>query len=266
MSPATYILTYRENETPQRRANLDAVIAWLGRFPLINVIVVEQDALPTLPRELPHPQCSVAFAYNPGPFNKSWGLNIGARLAQTPLLGFGDGDLIVGDALMQSYQLLEHSVQAVKPYRRLIDLSEEESLPVRAGDFGRVPTRDANHSNRDGIGERIVFAGGSFVIRRDAFFSLGGWDERFRGWGGEDDALSYRIERTRLSCTELDIAPALHLWHPRPRAATFEQPHYADNARLVADYPRYADAQLQRLAEVQVQLVGNINKYRPVSA
>ena len=266
MTPATYILTYREGQTPHRRANLDAVLAWLARIPLVNVIVVEQDTLPTLTSALPHPQSTIVFAYNPGPFNKSWGLNVGARYSQTPLLGFGDGDVIVGEALLQSYQLLERGVEAVKPYRRLIDLTDEESAPVRAGDFDRSPVRDSGQTDRSGIGERLVFAGGSFVIRRQAFFSLGGWDERFRGWGGEDDALSYRIERSRLACTELDIAPALHLWHPRQRETTFDQPHYAANARLVADYPRYADAQLERLAEVQMQLNGNIDKYRPLPA
>ncbi len=83
-------------------------------------------------------------------------------------------------------------MQAVKPYRRLIDLSAEETQPILAGGFDRIPPRNETDSpNREGIGERIVFAGGSFVIRREAFVALGGWDERFRGWGGEDDALSY---------------------------------------------------------------------------
>ncbi len=264
MTVATYILTYRDGGVPQRRANLDAVLAWLARFTQVSVIVVEQDVAPTLPTPLPYPRCHGVFAYNPGPFNKSWGYNVGARLTQTAMLGFGDADVIVGDALWESFQLLEHNMLAVKPYRRLLDLSEEESGPVRAGDFDRIPQRSATAPpNREAIGERIVFAGGSFVIRIEAFHALGGWDERFVGWGGEDDAFSYRIERARLRCTELDVAPAMHLWHPRPREMTFEQPCYAANARLVADYARYADAQLQRLAEVQLQLNGNIDKYRP---
>ena len=264
MTVATYILTYRDGGLPQRRANLDAVLAWLARFTHISVIVVEQDVAPTLPAPLPYPRCHGVFAYNPGPFNKSWGYNVGARLAQSAMLGFGDADVIVGAALWDAFQLLEHHMLAVKPYRRLLDLSEEESRPVLAGDFERIPQRDAaSPPNREAIGERIVFAGGSFVIRLEAFNAPGGWDERFVGWGGEDDAFSYRIERARLRCTELDEAPAMHLWHPRPREITFDQPNYAANARLVADYARYADAQLQRLVEVQLQLNGNIDKYRP---
>ena len=266
MSQATYILTYRADANGERRRNLDAVLGWLAGQPQVAVIVVEQDAAPTL-EAVPHPRCQVLFAYNPGAFNKGWGLNIGFRLAQSEWIGFGDGDVIVGDALWQSFQLLRQGLLAVKPYRQLIDLTEEESVPVRAGAFKRVPARPANvPQNRDPIGERLVFAGGSFVIHRQAFVALGGWDERFRGWGGEDDALSWRIERSRLSCTELDIAPALHLWHARPREATFGQPHYAANQRLLDDYRNYADAQLERLAEVQLQLAGYREKYRPMAA
>lgn len=265
MTSAAYVLTYRGNNDPHRRANLDAVLDWLAPMTQIEVVVVEQDVLPTLPRELPHPRCRVVFAYNPGPFNKSWGLNVGFRLTQSALLGFGDADIITGETLPRAYQLLGQGMQAAKPYRRLIDLSPEETRLVLDGAVDQVPHRsETGGRNREDIGERIVFAGGSFVIRREAFVALGGWDERFRGWGGEDDALSYRIERSGLACTEIDIGPALHLWHPR--AATFGQPYYEDNLRLLDEYPKYADAQLSRLAQVQMQLIGNIGKYRPLNA
>lgn len=266
MSQATYILTYRADREGQRRRNLEAVLAWLAGFAQIDVVVVEQDVAPT-ELALPRQRCQALFAYNPGPFNKSWGLNVGFRAAQTQWLGFGDADVIVGDALWQSFELLRQGLLAVKPYRRLIDLDEEESKPVRAGNFTRVPARDPRAApSREGIGEHVVFAGGSFVIHRHAFAALGGWDERFLGWGGEDDALSYRIERSRIACTELDVSPAMHLWHARPREATFDQPSYAANRQLLDDYRRYADAQLDRLAEVQMQVLGRREKYRPLSA
>jgi len=265
MSEATYVLTYRADREGQRKRNLEAVLAWLGGFAQIDVVVVEQDVAPTS-LALPHSRCQAVFAYNPGPFNKGWGFNVGFHAAKTQWLGFGDADVIVGDALWQSFQLLRQGLLAVKPYRRLIDLTEEESRTVRAGD-ARIPARDPRAApNREGIGEHVVFAGGSFVIHRHAFVALGGWDERFRGWGGEDDAFSYRIERSRIACTELDISPAMHLWHARPRETTFEQPFYNANRQLLDDYKTYADAQLDRLAEVQMQVIGRREKYRPPSA
>jgi len=45
-----------------------------------------------------------------------------------------------------------------------------------------VPTDDAllaARRDRDAIGERLVLCGGWFAMRRDAFYALGGFDERF---------------------------------------------------------------------------------------
>ncbi len=264
MQKISYILTWRDGEGSQRRDNLLTVLAWLARYPQFEPIVVEQNDAPYLSGALPHPNCTLLFAYNPGTFNKSWGLNVGFRHSQQSWLAFADADIVLGDALAATVEHLDKGYQAIKPYRRLIDLTESESAHVRAGEFDWLPQRtDPAAPNREGVGEHIVFAGGVFLIARAAFGRMGGWDERFRGWGGEDDAMSYRLERARVPAIELDRRPALHLAHPRPRDATFEQPHYAANRALLESYQQLEDAQLERLAEIQMQIVGNREKYRP---
>lgn len=262
---ASYLITYREGDDPERRANLQAVLAWLTGFPELEVIVVEQDSAP----RFAVPQTPAAyrqiFAYNPGPFNKSWGFNVGFRFASTPILSFGDGDVIVPGAQMaQALDACARSYVTVNPYRRIVDLTPEESATVRRGAFDYAPVRAVDAApNREGIGEKVVFCGGVFVIRRDAFVHLGGWDERFRGWGGEDDAMTYLVQRARLCAVELDERPALHLHHARLPENTFGQPHYAANRQLLADYREYSDDQLRRLAEVLMHCSGHREKYRP---
>ncbi|MDE1961200.1 MAG: hypothetical protein KGH80_06345 [Xanthomonadaceae bacterium] len=263
MQKIGYILTWRDGEDASRRANLFAVLAWLARQPQFEPILVEQDTAPHLDGGLPHPDCRHVFAYNPGPFNKSWGLNVGFRHSAHAWLAFADADLVLGASLAGALEHVDKGYWAIKPYRRLIDLDESESVRVRGGEFDFVPDRHGAAPNRDGVGERIVFAGGVFLIARTAFVRLGGWDERFRGWGGEDDAFSYRLERARAPALELDIRPAVHLAHPRPRAATFEQPHYAANCSLLEAYRHLEDAQLERFSEIQAQVIGNRDKYRP---
>ena len=78
---AACIVTYRGAPGSDRRANLDAVLAWLARSPDLGTIVVEQDTHPRLAPPLPHPGARVVFAYNAGPFNRAWGLNVGARMS-----------------------------------------------------------------------------------------------------------------------------------------------------------------------------------------
>lgn len=263
MQKIGYILTWRNSEDASRRANLFAVLAWLARHPQFDPILVEQDTVPNLDGGLPHPECRHVFAYNPGPFNKSWGLNVGYRNSAHAWLAFADADLVLGAALADALEHVDKGYWAIKPYRRLIDLDESESARVRGGEFDFVPDRNGVAPNRDGVGEHIVFAGGVFLIARAAFVRLGGWDERFRGWGGEDDAFSYRLERARAPALELDSRPAVHLAHPRPRAATFEQPHYAANCALLEGYRHLEDRQLERFSEIQTQVIGNRDKYRP---
>lgn len=264
MHKASYIMTWRQGEGDARRDNLFAVLAWLKRYPMFAPILVEQDSAPRLAGPLPHGELTYVFAYNPGPFNKSWGLNVGFRASAHSWLAFADADLIAGDALPEMLDYLSQGYSAVKPYRRLIDLDETQSAHVRAGAFDWVPQHDTAVPSREGIGEFIVFAGGLFAITRAAFGAIGAWDERFRGWGGEDDAMSYKLERARTPAIELDRRPALHLFHPRLASATMQQPHYAANRALIADYRSLEDAQLARMAEVQMQIVGHREKYRPL--
>jgi hypothetical protein len=266
MQIASYLITYRESADPARRANLDAVLGWLSRYPAFEVIVVEQDAAPRLEGPLPHPRVRVVFAYNPGPFNKSWGLNVAFRHSQLPVLAFGDADVLAGRALGDCLQYLSGTYQAIKPYRRLVELTPEESQRVRGGDYDFVPQRPADApGSREDRGERLCYAGGLFLIQRHVHAAMGGWDERFRGWGGEDDALSYRLERARVPALELDARPAVHLHHERKREDTFGQPHYEANRELLQAYRRYSDAELKRQAEVQAQFNGVRDKYRPAA-
>lgn len=263
MAQASYILTYRQGEGTARRDNLLAVLTWLARYPDFEVIVVEQDDAPRLEGPLPHPQCRHVFAYNPGPFNKGWGFNVGVRHARFNAYAFGDADVITGDVVIDAIHYLAQGYQAVKPYRRLVDLDEAQSARVRAGEFDWQPAPESQALNREGIGEFLVFAGGLFLMTRTGFARVGGWDERFLGWGGEDDAMSYKIERSRMPALELDARTAVHLYHPRPPESTSGQAHYASNLAVLDDYLRLSDEELMRLSEIHLQISGQREKYRP---
>ena len=65
--------------------------------------------------------------------------------------------------------------------------------------------------------------GGCFVLRADQYCQAGGFDERFTGWGFEDNAW-YAIVRDRIGKPEHHDGVAWHLWHPHDRyAGTPEQ-------------------------------------------
>lgn len=62
------------------------------------------------------------------------------------------------------------------------------------------------------------------AIRRDLWDAVGGFDERFRGWGFEDRAFAIACE-TFGEGSERISGPVFHLWHPSQRVhrgGTFE--------------------------------------------
>jgi len=62
--------------------------------------------------------------------------------------------------------------------------------------------------------------GGTLAITRKAYFSIGGFDEAFVGWGGEDNEFWERA-RTR-KVWPYGYLPLLHLWH-KAQPGKFQQ-------------------------------------------
>lgn len=52
------------------------------------------------------------------------------------------------------------------------------------------------------------------IMPREAFITVGGMDERFRGWGGEDRAFLMALDHLWGPHQNLP-GQILHLWHPR---------------------------------------------------
>lgn len=257
---ASYLITFRDDDGA-RLPLLRAVTAWLAELPWLEVLVVEQGAAPTLDAEGPGANVRTLFAFNDGPFNKSWGLNVAARSASCDLLVTGDADMLMpGEALARALLVCRDHYDAVNPYSNLLDLTEAETKSVLRGD---VNVRDIQRDHsRDRLpqGEHICFCGGICVYRRDVYFALGGMDERFLGWGGEDDAMSANLERYTDRLAVQKDTPAYHLWHPRP-PQRYHHPHYRKNL-VLANHYRFCDPEkLERQRAGQRASMGDPERY-----
>ena len=96
-------------------------------------------------------------------------------------------------------------------------------------------------------------AGGSLAMARSAFFAIGGYDESFIGWGGEDNEFWERAQTRRV--WPFGYLPMVHLWHAaQPRKTDPDNPtlrHYEALSRIAVD---------KRIAELRKREFGRSDR------
>lgn len=142
------------------------------------------------------------------PFNRSAARNNAAAAAAGDVLVFMDADVLIGtDALQDAIREARNAPGLVKPFARAGFLTKTATIRYYATG---VVTSDYLSDPVDG------FIGLAWVIRRDLFDRMGGFDEKFVGYGGEDNAFSSACE-TLLGPTRFVGGTASALWHPATR-------------------------------------------------
>lgn len=227
MTDVVAIVPYRADEQGFRRRNLEIVLAWLYEA-AVPAFLIEHSDEPDIELELAMPVTRVHIPAIGRPFNKARACNAGFSHARATILALVDADTFVPKAALHaSIEAVHGELDVVRPYGRLLELDEDATRAI--GEGGPLP--DAPPAARDDAreGERIPLCGGIAVLKSSAFESVGGMDERFEGWGGEDDALSVALTRAGLQCGILEQGAAFHLAHPRSVESRYGHAHYAGN-------------------------------------
>lgn len=246
----SYVIPVRV-DAPHARRNLDLVLKWLSGVRPLHIIVVEHAPVRNLvPSNLP-PGVTCRFIHDDGPFNKGRAMNAGFRLSDGEVVAFGDADMVMPPELLDRARLAcAHGMDAVNPYHRLVDLSEQETRDLDTASLPPPSMCSIAGEDRTGYREVPCFAGGVFVVRGDFYQAIGGMDESFRGWGGEDNAMSTKIERMTRRCAVAKEGTAFHLWHPRRRPPP-DDATYRENLRRAVEYLSMSDATLAALCRRQ---------------
>ena len=215
-----------------------------------EVVVVEQDEKPLIRDELPP---WVRYIHSPCPpdlpYCRSWAFNVAARAARAPLLILHDNDMLVPARYAAQSLRLFHQGWEVLNLKRFIFYLAESQDDVASILAGRTTARvESVVQNLEG--------GGSMAIGAEAFHEIGGLDEAFVGWGGEDNEFWDRCLTRRV--WEYAGLPIIHLWHP-PQPGK----RIADGwGQATADLTRRRRAlpPEQRIAELQSVQRGRIEK------
>jgi hypothetical protein len=145
-------------------------------------------------------------------FNKSQALNAGVRASRAPFLLLHDGDIIPPQGYARTVvDVLREGWEAIRPLRFLFHFEEGATERFITSGGADLPMEQPWVQQNN--------PGASTAMTRAAYDRIGGHDESFRGWGGEDLEFLDRLQTVRLFPGA--FVPAIHLWHAAaPRKAS----------------------------------------------
>lgn len=142
-------------------------------------------------------------AQNKG-FNKSWCMNVAAKTASTDNLVFLDVDMSFDENYFSRIKAHKNELRYFTCWSYIIQ------HPGKDNPKFRTITSDTTHTS-----------GGCFFVRRNFFWELGGMNENYFGYGGEDNDLWIRVNRALGPLENLNIPwmgytlnHAYHDWAP----------------------------------------------------
>jgi len=239
------IFSYEDERNDQDRIVLSVIIGHRGEERLdlllstlrslaaqkqvaLECIVVEQDSKPTVVTRLPNwvnyvfQEVAPEFQYN-----RASAFNLGARLAKGSILLLHDNDMIVAeDYCKEIVELVREGYEALNTKRYIFYLNKQDSQRVTQS------TKELKDVTPIYIVQNLE-AGGSMAITRKAYFRIGGMDEDFIGWGGEDNEFWQRCSTLRRWIW--GFSPVIHLWHKSQPLKDCKENRNITRARMLED-------------------------------
>jgi len=169
----------------------------------VEAIVVEQSAAPEIASSLPD---WVRYVHTPSTddYNRAWTFNAGVAAARGEIIVLHDNDMLAPSRYAaECVARLAEGLDFFEPKRFTFYLDENETR--RVFERGEVRTDVPTTIVQNPLG-------GSIVARREAYLAIGGFDQSFVGWGGEDNEFWERAE-VGGKASRFGYLPFIHLFH-----------------------------------------------------
>ncbi len=163
-------------------------------------------------------------------FNHPKAINAAARSSTADVLVICDADTLPVGHFEDAVARVESMEWAWSLPLWYMKAGETVTAEILAG-ADPAATRD---EECDWVGDGVSWAGVQ-IVRRISFLAVGGWDERFVGWGSDDACFGLAMDTIVGEHTRFD-GTALHLWHPQGPADSYLHPAWGDQYRLTERY------------------------------
>jgi hypothetical protein len=151
------------------------------------------------------------------PFSKSTAVNDAARKARGDVFVIVDADACIsGDGVLRCAEEIraaekKHRTLWFVPYRKLVRLTKDTSEAIVR--LKPQPNMAWPLEGQTVNGTGHWYGAMMQIMSHRAFEAVGGWDSRFRGWGGEDYAAMAAMD-TLYGPHKTLPSELFHIWHP----------------------------------------------------
>lgn len=242
--PELSIIIHYRKDCEDREFNLKTLLKFIDdHFTVNDIILVNDDkefdkSLKLLISETIN-NLKILFVENSDEFMKSYSFNMGAEHATGSILAFWDVDVLIDPKYIEdAYTLIVSDVyDHVYPFNGTFIDVQKTLFPWLAfyhfdQMFGLWQDRDVD----------LHFAsntspGGCNLISRKAFERMGGYDDRFIGWGFEDTDFRERSLRVNtIKTLTNEDAICWHLHHENAKRT--ENPYFTRNLQIYNENTR----------------------------
>jgi hypothetical protein len=174
-----------------------------------KIIVIEESSNKEIDSELSSLSCEYYHLHSNDEFSRSKAFNFGfekAQLEDHDIACLLDADIIVDKHFVRRcFAYVKQKRNVVLPYSHMIYTAHDTSKKIQEDLFSNCLQEEYPGDIRKSIG-------GVIWINAGTFRSIGGYDERFVGWGSEDNDFWFRVTaKHRVIRTPHSL---FHLWHP----------------------------------------------------
>jgi predicted glycosyltransferase involved in capsule biosynthesis len=176
------------------------------------------------------------------PFSRSQSRNVGVSSVKTEYVLIADADTIPFYPFIKlGYESLINGANWVIPYGKkgYFNLKKPYSDKVLSMSCDSFITPDLFEWDF-----QLESWAGQILMKTQCFHDVNGYDERFVGWGYEDNSFQKAMDTLVGPFTRIESGWTAHIWHHAAEAETWSQPHIENNRRLHSLYAQYSGNQI----------------------